>query len=75
MPEISEKKDKDGMYHLDSKFMKESLVDKELAKSAITETEVDIIPYLNVISLGAKSIIDKGRSAVYPSGEEVAAAK
>ena len=74
MPDISEKKDKDGRFHLDSKFMKESLVDRELTKSAKSEFEVDIIPYLNVISMGAKSIIDRGRSAVYPLVEELAEA-
>jgi len=60
---------------MESKFMRESLVDREVAKSAVSEGEVDILPYLNVISIGGKSILDRGRSAVYPLIEELAEVK
>jgi len=61
-----------GRLHLESKFMRESLVSKDLIKSAVVVDEVNIIPYLNVISVGGSSILDRGRSAVYPLVEELA---
>jgi len=70
--EIIKKDTKGGRLHLNSKFMRESLVSKEIAKSSVPQNEVDIIPYLNVISIGGSSILDRGRSAVYPLVEELA---
>ena len=61
-----------GRLHLESKFMRESLVSKDIVKSAVVVEEVNIIPYLNVISVGGSSILDRGRSAVYPLVEELA---
>ena len=52
--------------------MRESLVSKDIVKSAVVVDEVNIIPYLNVISVGGSSILDRGRSAVYPLVEELA---
>lgn len=72
MADLIKQQDNDGRFHLTSKFMRESLVDKKVAKSAVAESEVAIIPYLNVISIGGKSIIDRGREAVYPLVDELA---
>lgn len=51
--------------------MRESLVDKEVIQSAIVEEEISILPHMNLIAIGAKSIIDRGRKAVYPFLEEL----
>lgn len=75
MSDIIRKDKKGGRLHLDSKFMRESLVSKDIAKSAIAVDEVSIIPYLNVISVGGSSILDRGRSAVFPLVEELAEVK
>lgn len=72
MSEIINKKKEGDRLHLNSKFMRESLVSKEIAKASCAQDEVDIIPYLNVISVGGSSILDRGRSAVYPLVEELA---
>lgn len=66
---LKEQKDA-GRTHLKSRFMRESLVDKNVLEGAITD-EISILPYLNVISIGGKSIIDRGRSAVFPVIEEL----
>jgi len=70
MSEFIKEKDSSGRTHLNSRFMRESLVDKEVIEGAVAD-EVKILPYLNIISLGGKSIIDRGRSAVFPVIEEL----
>lgn len=72
MSEIINKETAGGRLHLHSKFMRESLVSKDIVKSAVAVDEVSIIPYLNVISIGGSSILDRGRSAVFPLVEELA---
>lgn len=64
-----------GRTHLDSRFMRESLVDKDVLHGAVVDKEIAILPYLNIINIGGKSIIDRGRSAVYPVLEEITALK
>lgn len=71
MSQLFKEKDERGRTHLDSRFMRESLVDKAVLSSAVVEDEIAILPYLNVINLGGKSIIDRGRSAVYPAIDEI----
>ena len=55
-----------GRTHLDSRFMRESLVDRKVISSSEVIDEIAILPYLDVISLGGSSIIDRGKSAVFP---------
>ncbi|MBL4705763.1 MAG: hypothetical protein JKY54_14655 [Flavobacteriales bacterium] len=75
MSKLVKDQTEDGRTHLESRFMRESLVDKEILLSAIVEDEIAILPYLNIINLGGKSIIDRGRSAVYPIIEELVSLK
>jgi molybdenum storage protein len=67
---IKEKSDK-GRTHLDSRFMSESLVDKQVLHDAVVENEIAILPTLNIICLGGKSIIDRGAKAVFPIIDEL----
>lgn len=58
--------------HVTSSLMRESLVDKTLI--ARTESPVSsILPDVNVIQIGGRSIIDRGRSALLPLLEEIVA--
>lgn len=75
MSQFVKETEKSGRTHLDSRFMRESLVDKDVLSSAIVENEIAILPYLNIINLGGKSIIDRGKTAVYPVIEELTALK
>ena len=75
MSQFIKEKDESGRTHLDSRFMRESLVDKDVLHSAVVENEVAILPYLNIINLGGKSIIDRGKEGVYPVLEELAELK
>jgi molybdenum storage protein len=63
---LAESRDiKDGRHHVQSMLMRESLLDKDVQRS--TETPVyRMLPDVDVVKIGGRSIIDAGRSAVYP---------
>jgi molybdenum storage protein len=55
----------DGRHHLKSLLMRESLLDRDVERS--TETPVfRMLPHVDVIKIGGRSIMDAGRAAVYP---------
>lgn len=59
-----------GAQHIDSRLMRESLIDKALL--ARTESPVTaILPELNVIQIGGRSIMDRGRPALLPLLDEI----
>jgi molybdenum storage protein len=61
-----------GARHVDSRLMRESLMDKKLI--AGTESPVRaILPNLNVIQIGGLSIMDRGHTAVLPLLDEIVA--
>ncbi len=61
-----------GTQHVQSQLMCESLVDKGVI--ARTESPVcAILPDVNVIHIGGRSIMDRGRSALMPLLEEIVA--
>ncbi len=64
-----------GRTHLESVFMQESLVDRKVISSSQVIDEVAIIPYMNVISVGGSSIIDRGKEAVFPIVDELLSIK
>ena len=55
----------DARPHLESLLMRESLLDKDLAKKTVTPV-VRMLPESIVIKIGGRSIMDRGQSAVYP---------
>lgn len=57
--------------HIKSPFTRESLVDKHVMASTTTERETDLLPYVNVIGIGGRSILDRGRSAILPLVDEI----
>lgn len=64
--------DRPSAQHVESSLMRESLVDKNVI--ARTEGEVSsILPDVNVIQIGGRSIMDRGRSALLPLLEEIVA--
>jgi len=61
-----------GAQHVQSSLMRESLVDKNV----IARTEAQVVPILpdvNVVQIGGRSIIDRGSSALKPLLDEVVA--
>jgi len=61
----------DGRHHVESMLMRESLMDKVVQRA--TETPVfRMLPEAHVIKVGGRSIVDSGRSVVYPLVEALA---
>src|SRR5437016_1917272 len=61
-----------GAQHVQSRLMRESLVDKNVI--ARTESPVTaILPDVNVVHIGGRSIMDRGRSALLPLLDEIIA--
>lgn len=59
-----------GAQHVQSPLMRESLIDK--AVLAATDAPVTaILPELNVIQIGGRSIMDRGRTALLPLLDEI----
>lgn len=64
--------DRSGAQHVHSRLMRESLMDKSVI--ARTESQVSaILPDVNVIQIGGRSIMDRGRSALLPLLDEIVA--
>ncbi|HLA41684.1 MAG TPA: uridine kinase, partial [Candidatus Glassbacteria bacterium] len=57
--------------HVKSRFMRESLIDKQVIDSTATDKQVAILPQHNVVMIGGKSIMDRGKKAVFPLVDEI----
>lgn len=68
-------RDASGKLHIDTPFMAESLMDKQLLESTNVDNVFRPLPELNVIKLGGQSIIDRGKTAVLPLVKEIVAAR
>src|SRR5262245_22480652 len=60
---------------LETLLMQRSLTDPQLEAAADAATNFRILPDATVIKLGGQSVIDRGRSAVYPLVDEIASAR
>ncbi|MGH3752167.1 MAG: molybdenum storage protein subunit alpha [Pseudonocardiaceae bacterium] len=56
-----------------SALMRQTLLDRELIRS-VDRPVIRLLPWLNVVVIGGRSIMDKGRDAVLPVVEELRAA-
>lgn len=65
----------DLRHHVRSMLMRESLVDKDIIASTEVETPVfRMLPHACVVKVGGRSVIDRGKSVVYPLVEALAEA-
>ena len=65
----------DGRTHIESPLMRESLVDRRVLARTDSEQERAILPHVVLVSVGGQSIFDRGRSALVPLAEEIAAVR
>ncbi len=63
----------DGRTHIVSPLMRESLVDRRVIGKTKSEHEYSILPDVTLVSLGGHSIFDRGKEAIYPLVETIAA--
>lgn len=64
----------DGRTHIASPLMRESLVDRRTIARTHSERELTILPEVVLVGIGGQSIFDRGREALLPLCEELAAA-
>ncbi len=60
---------------LEDLLMQRSLTDNQLLEAAYEAPDFRILPNVSVIKIGGQSVIDRGRSAVYPLVDEIVAAR
>lgn len=65
----------DGRTHIASSLMKESLVDRRVIARTDSEHEHEILSDVTMVSIGGQSIFDRGKAALLPVVEELAAAR
>jgi molybdenum storage protein len=70
VPEI--RKGEDQRLHIESRFARESLVDRDLIGSTHTDHELPILPDAHMVGIGGASVMDRGREVVVPLCEEIA---
>lgn len=63
----------DGRTHIDSALMRESLVDRRVIARTHSERELEILPDVTLVGIGGQSIFDRGREALFPLADELAA--
>ncbi|WP_394838815.1 hypothetical protein LVJ94_18145 [Pendulispora rubella] len=63
----------DGRTHIASKLMRESLVDRRTVAATASEHEFRILPDVTLVGLGGHSIFDRGKEALVPLANELAA--
>jgi molybdenum storage protein len=56
----------DERHHLASLLMRESLVDKQLIARTDSPSVVRMLPNAHVVKVGGRSLIDRGRAALFP---------
>ncbi|MEA2182848.1 MAG: molybdenum storage protein [Solirubrobacteraceae bacterium] len=57
-----------------SSLMRQTLLDRELVRPATDRPVIRLLPWLHVVTIGGRSIMDRGRDAILPLVEELRAA-
>lgn len=65
----------DGRTHIKSRLMQESLVDRRVVARTDSEHEFEIMPDVVLVGIGGQSIFDRGKDAILPLVQEIAAAR
>ena len=63
----------DGRTHIKSPLMRESLQDRSVISRTDSDHDFEIFPDVALVSLGGQSIFDRGRAAILPIVDELAA--
>ena len=65
----------DGRTHIESRLMRESLQDRRVTAGTDSDRDVHIFPDAALIGIGGQSIFDRGKDAILPLVDEIAAIK
>ncbi|MDQ3675471.1 MAG: molybdenum storage protein subunit alpha [Actinomycetota bacterium] len=69
--------DNDPLYaskDVPSALMRQTLLDRELVRPATDRPVIRLLPWLHVVTIGGRSIMDRGRDAILPLVDELRAA-
>ncbi len=61
--------------HIETQLMRESLVDRAVITASAAQSERKLVPDAEIIVLGGRSIIDRGKAALFPLVDEIAAVR
>jgi molybdenum storage protein len=65
----------DGRTHIQSRLMRESLQDRRVTAGTDSDRDVHIFPEAALVGIGGQSIFDRGKDAILPLVDEIAAIK
>jgi len=65
----------DGRTHIKSGLMRESLVSRKLIQETDSDTVKSMVPDVNMLCIGGRSIMDRGKEAILPLVDAVAELK
>jgi len=65
----------DGRTHIQSPLMRESLQDRRVVAGTDSDRDVHVFPNAALIGIGGQSIFDRGKDAILPLVDEIAAIK
>jgi molybdenum storage protein len=65
----------DGRTHIESSLMRESLQDRGVLSKTDGDRDLHIFPDVTLVSIGGQSIFDRGKPAIMPLVDELAAIK
>jgi molybdenum storage protein len=65
----------DGRTHIESRLMRESLQNRDVLSKTDSEHDLHIFPDVSLVSIGGQSIFDRGKAAILPLVDELAAIK
>ena len=57
--------------HVPSSLARQTLLDKELVRPVTDRPPIRLLPWLNVVKIGGRSIMDRGRDAILPLVDEL----
>ena len=60
--------------HLESPLMRQTLLDRDLVRPVTQTPVIRLLPWLKVVKIGGRSIMDRGRDAILPVVSELAQA-
>ena len=72
---MSQSPHEDGRLHLDTGLMRESLVSEKLGRRTHADQVRRMVPDVNMIAIGGRSIMDRGAAAILPVVEEIVECK
>jgi len=62
---------KSGIKHVPSLLARQTLLDRDLTEPVTSRPSIRLLPWLNVVKVGGRSIMDRGRDAILPLVDEI----